>query len=309
MCALPSAQLGGMPSLNVPSYIPTTVIQKEPKAWEKALLAILTQAGAAVAQQGVSNAMSQDYALEFDKTPTSGPQKFLKGPTTNERQALAARADTGATNRLQAEMDSARDLQANRLDAEAMHDASAYADRGLDNVDRDIAARGLEKLRMENDTKNLGIRSADEQALARLKAQLEREDPYRSAMAADVSSQERLRSADAMRVEKTNKLIPDKVQTGGKGVTLPGLPKPGEAPPPLPVASVSTDDRIRQGLAAGKTIEEIVQGIQDEARQLATRKAAQTAVKDKDTSAVDAIKAHLFNMSPWTDPTMGGFGL
>lgn len=309
MCALPSAQLGGMPSLNVPSYIPTTVVQKEPKAWEKALLAILTQAGAAAAQQGVQNAMSQEYAPEFDKTSTTGFQKFLKGPTVNERQALASRADTGATNRLQSEMDAARAMQANKLDAEAMHDASTYADRGLDNVDRDIAARGLEKIRGETDARNLGIKATDEQALARLKAQLERDDPYRTAMAGDAASQTRLREGQATQVEKQNALIPSPPPAKGKGTTLPGLDNVGKGgPTPSTAASISTESRIRQGLAQGKSIEEIIQGIQDEARQTGTRKAAQTAVKDKDSAAVDAIKARLFNMNPWTD-TVGGYGL
>lgn len=94
--ALPTAQLGSMASLNVPAYIPTTVVPKEPKAWEKALLALVTQAGSQVLSQGIQNSMQQDFASQNGETPTQGMAKFFQGPKVtradNEaRQQMLAR--------------------------------------------------------------------------------------------------------------------------------------------------------------------------------------------------------------------------
>lgn len=81
--ALPTAQLGSMPSLNVPSYIPTVQISKEPKLWEKALMSMLANAGSAVVSQGVQNMMQPDYAPD----PATGLERFLHGPKINQARA------------------------------------------------------------------------------------------------------------------------------------------------------------------------------------------------------------------------------
>lgn len=83
MCALPSAQLGSMSSLSVPSFIPTVAVPKEPKAWEKALLALITNAGSAMLSQGIQNVMQPDFAPQ----PASGVDKFLSGPKISQSRA------------------------------------------------------------------------------------------------------------------------------------------------------------------------------------------------------------------------------
>lgn len=302
MCALPSAQLGSMPSLNVPSYIPTTVVQKEPKAWEKALLAILTQAGGAVANRGVENAMSQEYAPEFGKTPTTGFSKFLFGPTTGERQALQLRGEDSAMARLQSEIDSARSLQENKLAADTLHDTSQYAQQGLHDIDQDIAARGLERLRMENDMNKETARGGNEQALARLKAELEAKDPLKVAMAGEYGALSEQRLADAA-LKRRQEGIAATYAPGAPGATgkpstvnpnvakfaTSGGAQPQPTSPPVP----SLIDQVRQGMAQGKSPEQVIQEIEDQARQTSQYREAQTMVKTKEQATLEELKRRL----------------
>lgn len=94
--ALPSAQLGSLASLNVPSYIPTTVVPKEQAMWKQLLMSVLAQTAGKVAGQGVENAMSRDSAAEFGQTPATGFDKLVSGPKVNERQATSLRAERSA---------------------------------------------------------------------------------------------------------------------------------------------------------------------------------------------------------------------
>ena len=81
---LPSAQLGSLPSMNVPSSVPTIGVQKSPKIWQQALLNILTQTAGAAATQGIGNVMSQDYAED----PATGWEKLTKGPRMDKSQKM-----------------------------------------------------------------------------------------------------------------------------------------------------------------------------------------------------------------------------
>lgn len=81
---LPSAQLGSLPSVNVPSSVPVVGVQKSPKIWQQALLNILTQTAGAAATQGIGNVMSQDYAED----PATGWEKLTKGPRMDKSQKM-----------------------------------------------------------------------------------------------------------------------------------------------------------------------------------------------------------------------------
>lgn len=107
--ALPTAQLGGMASLNVPSYIPIVQTEKRPRLWEQALAQLLTQAGSAAAGKGVDNVMSRDYAAEVGDTPASFMQRLLQGPKVNERsfQMVAQTAKDLAMEQLRAKNEQA----------------------------------------------------------------------------------------------------------------------------------------------------------------------------------------------------------
>ena len=97
---LPSAQLGSLPSMNLPTSIPTIGVQKSPKIWQQALMQILTQTAGNVVQQGIGNAMSRDYSED----PATGWQKLLSGPKVDKAQnmqnkSLAATASEGKAGR------------------------------------------------------------------------------------------------------------------------------------------------------------------------------------------------------------------
>lgn len=81
--ALPTAQLGAMGGINVPSFVPVTQVDKRPNAWEQALLGILANAGSAVVSKGIENSMAPDYAPD----PASGFSKFWNGPTISGQRA------------------------------------------------------------------------------------------------------------------------------------------------------------------------------------------------------------------------------
>ncbi len=96
--ALPSAQLGSLGGINVPSFVPVTQVQKQPKLWQQALLSVLASTATNVAGQGVQNAMSRDYAAE----PASGFDKLVSGPKKNAAMHLDETRQGREDNRLQA---------------------------------------------------------------------------------------------------------------------------------------------------------------------------------------------------------------
>lgn len=140
--ALPSAQLGQMPTMQMPYNIPVVPYTKEPKAWEKALLTILASTGSAAATQGIQNVMSPDYAAEFGQTPRSGLSRLLN-PVVGTQQAESLReqeisrklatetgrhniAEEGLTGQNIAQTgELGRGLQQTQRDVEGMRAASA----------------------------------------------------------------------------------------------------------------------------------------------------------------------------------------
>lgn len=85
--ALPSAPLGQLSSLNVPTSVPTVVTPGKEEFWKKALLGLLVNAAGTAVQGGVKNAMSQDHAAEFGQTPKSFLGRVGTGPQVGDAQA------------------------------------------------------------------------------------------------------------------------------------------------------------------------------------------------------------------------------
>lgn len=217
MCALPSAQLGSMANLSVPSYVPTVQRQKEPKLWEKALMTILTQAGTQAVSQGVGNAMANDNAAEFGKTPRSGFGKLL-APVVNDTEASRLRADDSASQRQQFGLDSERMRQDKGIEADTQKDIRGFSEQGLRDIDRDIAARSLEKLRSTNDLGRDAQKFENEQAVARLTAELTGRDPYHVALAnaAEANSQSTRKRADSDAMLDVGKLREQNAKASGE---------------------------------------------------------------------------------------------
>lgn len=78
--ALPSAQLGGMPNMNFPGYVP--VVQKRPNMWEQALASFLANAAGGVATGMTENALSREY----DPNAPTGVKGFLSKVTSGPRE-------------------------------------------------------------------------------------------------------------------------------------------------------------------------------------------------------------------------------
>lgn len=197
-----------MPSLNVPGYIPTTVVQKQPKMWQQALAQILTGVASQAAGQAVGNTMSRDYAGEYGETAATGWDKLASGPKVGKeehgrRQAHAMdkekmlaqlqgqlgleelRAKPGAQEEI---MKGERALTASDARMQGMQDtiAKSKMNRGDQNARRDLQ------------------QSADNNRimLEQIKAALEQADPGRQADA-------RVKSAQATFSEKMNeKMFP-----------------------------------------------------------------------------------------------------
>lgn len=101
--ALPTAQLGQLPSMNMPYSIPT--VEKGPKIWERALAQFLVNAAGGLATQGAENVMSRDYASEFGEDPATGWGRLTQGPkvgaeAAEQRRQLAAQQKAAEDNRM-----------------------------------------------------------------------------------------------------------------------------------------------------------------------------------------------------------------
>jgi hypothetical protein len=180
--ALPTAQLGGMASLNVPSHIPTVVIPRQVPLWQQALASMLTQAGGAALGQGIQNFMSGEFAGEFGEAPVTGIRKFLTGPGIGEKEASQRRtltaqkesdirniiaqgqrerlSQTEATNRLAAELGARLAGEENawarteaelkqRGDIEGIRARQHLAETRAQTLRQQIAAAHAEKLQRE----------------------------------------------------------------------------------------------------------------------------------------------------------------
>ena len=102
--ALPSAQLGSMTSLNVPSGMPTVVTQPKEKYWQKILAQALAGAAGQAATQGVSNAMSKDYGSQMGEKDAGFWQRVGTGPNRNAQQFGQYTADKATDARAQTRM-------------------------------------------------------------------------------------------------------------------------------------------------------------------------------------------------------------
>lgn len=106
--ALPTAQLGQMPNMQMPFNIPVQTYTKEPKAWEKILLGIVGNVAAAGLEKGISNVMQPDYAPQ----PAGLAEKFMSGPTISGQRAAELDRQFADTERADAE---ARNQRLNRM--------------------------------------------------------------------------------------------------------------------------------------------------------------------------------------------------
>lgn len=190
--ALPTAQLGQMASINVPSFVPTQVIDKRPKLWEQALMQMLAQAGTQAATSMVGNTFARDNASEFGEKNATGFDKLLHGAAVDDKTA-AQRRQIAATDRADIRNITARGNEnrlnnANKLIEEA---ARINAQTDIAGMNNDVQSRELDiqsaKMGQADKLAALGVKRDNlieqikhEQALQRERVKLAAEEPYRT---------------------------------------------------------------------------------------------------------------------------------
>lgn len=286
--ALPSAQLGQLPSMQVPFYTPVVPVSKEPKAWEKALLSILTNTAANVVSRGVENFMQPDYA----ETPRTGFSKFWSGPQEDRAQHAQGKKQEFDTMMEQFKLDNARTQQNSAQDYGLMRDTNAFAERGLESIDQSNNAQALERLRQSGALAVEGQRTQHEQELAKLRATLESQDPYRIAGTKNLEAQTGYHQAQADKDKLSNDMIrasleQQALKSGKPPVgpapmsSLPGLPKPGAAPVQPPRAT-DPEQRTRDLLSRGLDPETIALMLQAERNMPSPQQEATNAQMKQD---------------------------
>jgi hypothetical protein len=178
--ALPTASLGQMPSLNVPTHIPNQVVNKQPKLWQQALAGILAQAAGQAVSQGVGNSMARDYAGEYGEQEATGFDSFLKGPKVGEKEHARRQSQKFAEKNMAT--DAGVKLGLHEYDAvvrQGEQDARRF-DRDMSSIDRNIEGMQQTKNASRISRREMGEKAALQDqgqdaavALAELRATLE----------------------------------------------------------------------------------------------------------------------------------------
>lgn len=192
--ALPSAQLGALSSLNGPSYVPTVVVPKEPKYWEKILMQTLANAGSQVVSQGISNTMSKDYAdTTAGEKPNTGFSKFWQGPKVGEKEHAMRASDKRfaketefADSRLQKQLDAAAGMETKR---QSFQREQSNADR-MDANMRDMQRFIGDTTERERDRKfRSGESAAERESMKGLRESMTKENESRARMSEQQAAQ------------------------------------------------------------------------------------------------------------------------
>lgn len=101
--ALPSAQLGSLPSLGLPSTVPVQQVEKRTPLWQQLLGQILMQTAGGVVNQGVQNSMSRDFAGDYKEAPSSGVDKFMHGPKVSQAEDVRRKGQAFDTDKMLAQ--------------------------------------------------------------------------------------------------------------------------------------------------------------------------------------------------------------
>ena len=170
--ALPSAQLGSMTSLNVPSGMPTVVTQPKEKYWQKILAQALAGAAGQAATQGVSNAMSRDYAADAGGTNAPFWDKLVGGPAMpadQYKQLAATKAQMGLQDLAAADTRRGQEYHAQQSDLRDTTNSARDYDRMRAQLSMDN-----QKMRVSSDEK-AADRAANKESNAARDALLRRQ--------------------------------------------------------------------------------------------------------------------------------------
>jgi hypothetical protein len=101
--ALPVAPLGSFSGINLPNYVPTTVVPDR-NPLHAAVLAFLQGAAQSGGGKLMDNALSRDYATQSGQTPATFGQKLMQGPTVSKDVYQQQTQNASAMDRLKAEL-------------------------------------------------------------------------------------------------------------------------------------------------------------------------------------------------------------
>lgn len=268
---LPSAQLGSLPGLNVPSSVPLAIVPKVPSLWQSALASFLAQTGGAVGTQLVGNAMSRDSAPEFGKTAATGWDKLVHGPEVGDKEAAQLRAEAGDTARNTATITGA-DTRNKFSEGEATkRNMSDIASRQSEGVLTRTSQASEGKLTREQQLAIVGAETERAKQLAVMEQTFR--TPYQAAQIRELGQQGAAEEArggyhreQAVGQQKTNALIPSPTPTATKGAVDPRVAdfaKRQAAPQAVAQAPAPTEESMIQDmLAQGASPDAVVQQMQ-----------------------------------------------
>lgn len=273
--ALPTAQLGQMPTLQMPFYIPVTPYEKHPKAWQQALISIMAQTGANALGKGVENYMQPDYAPQ----PATGMDKFLHGPMISQQRA----GELERQGLEQQQIDNAaRNARLNRILEATSQNRARAGQMAQQTIDVNRAAQDLQLGGESRDIESaIAQNTAAHQRVQDLIAQInaERERQLAQQQGALLGAQTKNIGAEAAQHTLQNRMMLDSMNalrakgglppideqgyaTQSAPSTLPGLPGKGtsafNAPNTSTIPTPSDADRIGAALASGQSPDQVL---------------------------------------------------
>lgn len=204
--SLPTAQLGSLPSINLPNYVPGPSY-KPVNPWVQAITAMLANAGTTAGEGLVNNELSSDNAKEFGKQDATGWDRLLHGPAVSDKEAMQLRgqsadrenlamsgqlADSRQAALLEAEGERAKQTQ--RAETLRAREGNASRERDFSsNLDRELATSDRTQAGMD----------------ARAQREINAQAGARTAQEKEALALAKFHDAQTALQIKTNALIPD----------------------------------------------------------------------------------------------------
>lgn len=220
--ALPTAQLGSLSSINLPTY-GQNPSYRPVSPWVQAFASILANAGSAAGDKLVSNELSGDNASEFGRKDATGWDRLLHGPAVDDRAAMQLRGQAGDREQLAAQDQFAQEREAQRQAAEL--ERTKTTERGATERNRQTNATSAEDLA---NRMNMELASTDRTqggADARLQQELAAKRPLNDAQIAEAQAVARYHNSQAALQDKTTALIPNPPTAPGSGPVNPNIAK------------------------------------------------------------------------------------
>jgi hypothetical protein len=245
--ALPIAPLGQMATINLPNYVPNTVVPDR-NPLNLALAAFLSGAAGSAGQALVNNTTARDYAGQFGEKEATGMDRVLRGPNVNAQQAGQRRSEKAINERLDKEIAAVDRRLTKQLGEQGRQFdvTTQQTNRRLDQTDAQIAdsrqqfdttrAQTNRRLDQSDEENRLRQREMDTRAKevdARL-AQLVEEGKLTRARAEQIAVEMGKTKEETRMIRGQNDFLDERRRGGGTQNPLAGARMPGsETPDPM----------------------------------------------------------------------------